>query len=93
MIFSSVDLPQPEGPMIDTNSPLLILMLISLSAVVSTASVRKALVTFCNESMAVPGLSQFFVISHSTAEFSVICTQRLYRLRRGGSNHDDADCK
>src|SRR5688572_24566509 len=51
MMFSSVDLPQPEGPMIDTNSPLLILILISFSAVVSISSVRKALVTFCSDSI------------------------------------------
>ena len=39
-IFIRVDFPQPEGPMMETNSPALISMLTSLSAVVSTSSVR-----------------------------------------------------
>src|SRR3954469_14115595 len=40
-----VDLPQPEGPAIDTYSPLLICRWIPESACVSTSSVKKTLVT------------------------------------------------
>ena len=42
-MFSSVDLPQPEGPMMATNSPSLISKLTPFSAVVSISSVRKTL--------------------------------------------------
>jgi hypothetical protein len=38
--LSSVDLPQPDGPMIATNSPSWMSRSIAFSAVVSTASVR-----------------------------------------------------
>src|SRR5690606_7099979 len=38
-IFSSVDLPHPEGPMMATNSPSLISRLMLFKAVVSTSSV------------------------------------------------------
>ena len=42
-IFSKVDLPQPEGPMMATNSPSLISNDTPLRAVVSISSVRKIL--------------------------------------------------
>src|SRR4051812_1050934 len=44
-IESSVDLPQPDGPAIDTYSPLLICRWIPESAWVSTSSVKKTFVT------------------------------------------------
>src|SRR5215831_15004401 len=47
-IESSVDLPQPEGPAIDTYSPRSIEMSIPASACVSTSSVRNTLVTPCS---------------------------------------------
>src|SRR6187399_597887 len=42
-MFSSVDLPQPEGPITATNSPASICRLTSLSACVSTSVVRYTL--------------------------------------------------
>ena len=42
-IFSSVDFPQPDGPMMATNSPSLISKETPLRAVVSISSVRKIL--------------------------------------------------
>lgn len=47
-MFSKVDLPQPEGPIIATNSPCLISILTLFNAQVSTSSVRK---TFCKFSV------------------------------------------
>src|SRR5215471_4042122 len=47
-IESSVDLPQPDGPAIDTYSPRPIVMSIAASAWVSTSSVRKTLLTPSN---------------------------------------------
>src|SRR3954469_3216416 len=44
-IESSVDLPQPEGPAIDTYSPLLMCRWMPESACVSTSSVKKTFVT------------------------------------------------
>src|SRR6185436_19179299 len=44
-IDRSVDLPQPDGPAIDTYSPLLICRWIPESACVSTSSVKKTFVT------------------------------------------------
>ena len=43
-MLSSVDLPQPEGPMMATNSPSFTSKLTPFKAVVSTASVRKIFV-------------------------------------------------
>src|SRR5690606_16530120 len=40
MMLSSVDFPQPDGPIIATNSPLFTCMFTLFSAVVSTSSVR-----------------------------------------------------
>src|SRR5574344_2186302 len=57
-IFSNVDLPQPEGPMMATNSPSFTSILTPLSAIVSTSSVRKILVMF-----SVLIISCFFVFS------------------------------
>src|SRR5437762_2815071 len=45
---SSVDLPQPDGPAIDTYSPRAIARLMLSSACVSTSSVRKTLLTASN---------------------------------------------
>src|SRR5688500_12015112 len=78
MILSSVDLPQPEGPMIETNSPLLMLILISFSAVVSISSVRKALVTFCNDSMVVPRFGPVFLCFLNLA-LCLAVTQSCFR--------------
>src|SRR5262245_4162815 len=47
-IESRVDLPQPDGPAIDTYSPRPIVMSIAASAWVSTSSVRKTLLTPSN---------------------------------------------
>src|SRR5580765_7961605 len=47
-IDSSVDLPQPDGPAIDTYSPFATSRLTSESACVSTSSVRKTLATDFN---------------------------------------------
>src|SRR5690606_18949984 len=43
MMLSSVDLPQPDGPMTATNSPAEMRRLTSFSAAVSTSLVRKTL--------------------------------------------------
>ena len=45
-MFISVDLPQPDGPMIATNSPSLISNVALSRAMVSTSSVRKILERF-----------------------------------------------
>src|ERR1700720_1374030 len=46
---NSVDLPQPEGPEMETYSPFRIFSSIPASAWVSTSSVVKTLETVCNE--------------------------------------------
>ena len=51
MMFSKVDLPQPDGPMIDVNSPAAIVRSTSLSAVVSTSVVRNTFERFVSLSM------------------------------------------
>src|SRR5882757_4321437 len=48
MIDSSVDLPHPDGPEIDTYSPRAISMFTSASACVSTSSVTNTLVRLCS---------------------------------------------
>ena len=47
-IDSKVDLPQPEGPIMATNSPCLTVKLILLSAVVSMSWVRKTRLKLVN---------------------------------------------
>src|SRR4051812_37379896 len=52
MMLSKVLLPQPEGPMIERNSPLAIWRFILLSARVSIVSVRYTFSTFCKQIIA-----------------------------------------
>src|SRR5215212_9118550 len=44
-MLSNVDFPQPDGPMIATNSPVAISRLTSLNALVSTSAVRNTFST------------------------------------------------
>ena len=57
MMLSSVDLPQPDGPMIAVNSPAAIPRSTSLSAVVSTSAARKTFERFCMTSIGIPSSS------------------------------------
>ena len=77
-MLSSVDLPQPLGPMMATNSPSFTSMFTPLSAVVSTSSVRNTFVKFSVLSIIVGSIyiNYYYIlqmewVSHLTTTFSL----------------------
>src|SRR5437868_8311211 len=84
----SVDLPQPEGPAIDTYSPLLIWRWIPESACVSTSSVKKTFVTPSSLISACPfSAISFSCVTRLLEPVAVVCVV----CRHIGQDHLIAD--
>src|SRR4051812_13886624 len=94
-IRNRVDLPQPEGPIRQTNSPLVIRMLASERAVIVSPPKAKRFVTPCTSRIggarSVAGAAAVTTLSMLRAPAQQAASDRLDRLVGEEAEHADGD--